>query len=167
MLVSIKENSTYQCYNGVGNCSHSPHSWRSPRSKRTEKRPQKCLSGWFVLLFRPFLRLLWRMTDSVGQKTTPPWALIKTTLVFSHITYPLAVVEFQQPSNGSFRFNSDVSPVTELISDWFIPLRERHQPDQRAASYTVAMVMNVNIRAVFHWKNATFKPMGNRETFLL
>lgn len=46
-------------------------------------------------------------------------------LVFSHIFYPFTV-GVRQPSNGPFRFNGDVSPVTELVYDWFLPLCERH-----------------------------------------
>lgn len=32
----------------------------------------------------------------------------------------------RQPSNGPFRFNGDVSPVTMLVCDWFLPIGERH-----------------------------------------
>lgn len=71
-----------------------------------------------------------------------------------------AVVEFQRPSNGSFRFNADVSSVSEIISDWLSPLRERQQPAQWTASYTVVMAMNVNISYGFHWKTCYVQARG-------
>lgn len=96
------------------------------------------------------------MADRARQKTTPPWALHEITLITDH-NLSLCSSRVRWPSNGSSRFNSDVSPVTKPLSDWLISQCERHQPEQRPASYTISKVMNVNIRDFLSLKKiATF-----------
>lgn len=117
----------------------------------TETPPKSIFVAGLSRFFRP--------QRKIQRQVTRNWCKIIQLLDFN---YDIPVITAYLPSlcscrvrrltNGSFLFNSDVSSARRLVSDWSMPLRERHPARPGSRPLHRRHGNGRKHSELFHWK---------------
>lgn len=120
----------------------------------TETPPKSIFVAGLSCFFRP--------QRKIQRQVTRNWCKI---IQLSGFNYDIPVITSYLPSlcscrvrrltNGSFLFNSDVSSARRLVSDWSMPLRERHPAKPGSRPLHRRHGNGRKHSELFHWKKTT------------